>query len=80
VGRDVDNPAFEIRWGARAKEEVKKSKMLAIVANLYKSDAKNFKQQYDQVIAEEGEGAMEDESIDDEDEQDEDDLENMEED
>ncbi len=72
----------EVRWGARAKLEIKRSVVLQIISNLYRVDAKSFRQQYEQVVKEEGENAMENqvtEGMHDDDEEDNDDDEEEEE-
>ncbi len=62
----------EVRWGPRARLEIKKSAVLQIVSNLYKVDPKCFKQQYDQVVKEEGRAAMAVAADEDEEEEEED--------
>lgn len=49
---DTDNPLHEVRWGPRAKLEVKRSAVLQIVSNMYKVDPRSFKQQFEAVVKE----------------------------
>lgn len=55
---DTDNPVHEIRWGPRAKLEIRKSQVLQLVSGVYGVDARSFKQQYDAVVKEEGPESM----------------------
>ena len=52
---DPEVEVFEYSWGERAKLEVKGSDVLKMMCELYECEVTMFKEQYDKVVAEEGE-------------------------
>ena len=52
---DPEVEVFEYSWGERAHLEVKESDVLKMVCELYDCEPRMFKEQYDKVVAEEGE-------------------------
>ena len=52
---DPDHPNFIYSWGERATVEVKKSEVLKFVAEIYEKNPSEFTEQYDNIVAEEGE-------------------------
>jgi len=56
---DPEVEQYEYSWGERAKLEVKESDVLRMVCELYECEPRMFKEQYDKVVDNEGEGVLE---------------------
>lgn len=55
---DPDHPQFIYSWGERAFAEVNKSDILKFVAETYDKDVKEFTEQYETILNDEGENAF----------------------
>jgi len=55
---DPEVEQYEYSWGERAKLEVKESDVLRMVCELYECEPRMFKEQYDKVVDNEGEGVL----------------------
>jgi len=67
TGGEGDHKILEYRWGVRANVEVRKSEILKMVAKMYDCDLKDFKEQYEDVKATEGDPEEEDDEDGDDD-------------
>ena len=56
---DPEVEQYEYSWGERARLEVKESDVLRMVCELYECEPRMFKEQYDKVVDNEGEGVLE---------------------
>ena len=55
---DPEVEQYEYSWGERARLEVKESDVLRMVCELYECEPRMFKEQYDKVVDNEGEGVL----------------------
>merc|ERR1712227_637556 len=55
---DPEVEVFEYSWGERAHLEVKESDVLKMVCELYHCEPRMFKEQYDKVVAAEGDDVL----------------------
>jgi len=55
---DPEVEVYEYSWGERARLEVKESDVLKMVCELYECEPRMFKEQYDKVIAAEGDDVL----------------------
>lgn len=58
---DTDSVSNEIRWGERARLEVKQSSVFKIICQMYECKPKDFKEQYEKVVNSEGAKVFEEE-------------------